>query len=46
MSNGYPLKFLNGQIRKFLNKKHNVEMKIPNYGPERKCIFISLPFCG
>jgi predicted GIY-YIG superfamily endonuclease len=45
-SNGFPSKFLNRQIQRFLRLKLSTNFKFPNFGPEKKTIFISLPFCG
>jgi hypothetical protein len=44
--NGFPTKFLNREIRKFLRKKENSELRFPFCGPERRALFIMLPFCG
>ena len=44
VSNGYPLKFLNGQIRKFLNKKHNVEIKFQIMDQRENVYLLVFPF--
>ena len=43
MSNGFPVRFLNRHIR---NSKHISKSKSYVYGPEKRPIFLSLPYCG
>ena len=46
MSNGFPVRFLNRHIRKFLDTKPINISKSYVYGPEKRPIFLSLPYCG
>ena len=46
LSNGFPLKFINRQIRLFLNKKQAAIPKDIQFGPVRRKLYISLPFSG
>ena len=46
MSNGFPVRFLNRHIRNFLDTKHINISKSYVYGPEKRPIFLSLPYCG
>ena len=46
MSNGFPVRFLNRHIRSFLDTKHINISKSYVYGPEKRPIFLSLPYCG
>jgi hypothetical protein len=47
MSNGFPLKFINKQVHLYLRKKQNLETNSHlQFGPQKKILFISLPFCG
>ena len=45
-SNGFPVRFLNRHIRKFLDTKHINISKSYVHGPEKRPIFLSLPYCG
>lgn len=44
VANGYPATFLDNCIHRFLSNK--MSPSPPVYGPEKKPIFISLPYCG
>ena len=44
-ANGYPLNFIESNIHKFLNKCYSPP-GLPLYGPEKKEVFVTLPFCG
>ena len=46
LSNGFPLKFINRQIKLFLNKKQAAIPKDIQFGPVRRKLYISLPFSG
>jgi hypothetical protein len=45
-SNGFPFKLVNRQIRLFLQKKQNDKPDNVFYGPEKKPVYISLPYSG
>ena len=46
-SNGFPVKFLNRHFKSFLNKKMNANnIACDVYGPAKKNVFLSLPYCG
>ena len=44
-ANGYPYKFISRQINKFIKSKQNSNSQLP-IGPEKKSVFLLLPFCG
>ena len=44
LSNGYPSNFLDSVIQQFLNKQYT--HTLPTYGPERKPVFLCLPYTG
>ena len=44
LSNGYPASFIDACVNKFVSGR--VSQTLPKYGPAKKQIFISLPFCG
>ena len=45
--NGFPIKYLNCKVRKFIqNKNRLAEVKLPVFGPEKRMVLIGLPFCG
>ena len=44
--NGYPVNFINSCINHFLNKSYNEVNQEPVFGPDRKQIFLCLPFTG
>ena len=46
LSNGFPSKLINRQIKLFLHKKLAVEPKDIEFGPEKRSVYISLPFSG
>ena len=46
LANGFPLRFINLIIKRFMKQKYHSTKTDPVYGPERKPVFISLPFCG
>ena len=46
LSNGYPSRLINTQIKLFLYKKLAVEPKYVEFGPEKRSVYISLPFIG
>ena len=45
-ANGFPLGLINRQIKLFLHKQETSETKSTHFGPEKRVIFLSLPFCG
>ena len=46
-SNGFPVKFLNKHFKSFLNKKMSVNnIACDVYGPAKKNVYLSLPYCG
>ena len=44
-SNGYPLNFVEACVAKYLNKCYSPPRE-PMFGPEKKTLTVSLPFCG
>ena len=47
MANGYPESFLDSCIQKFVNKVVSGEQgTLAEYGPEKKQVCLSLPYCG
>jgi hypothetical protein len=46
VNNGYPQNFILSVVRKFMHSKFSSDIKEPVYGPEKKPIYINLPFCG
>ena len=46
MANGYPKSFLDSCIHKFMFKVMTNEEKLPSFGPDKKKVIISLPYCG
>ena len=46
LSNGYPSTFLDSCLQKFLTRKFMPPEKSATFGPEKKPVFISLPYCG
>ena len=46
IANGFPLGLINRQIKLFLHKQETSETKSTHIGPEKRVIFLSLPFCG
>ena len=46
IASGFPLGLINRQIKLFLHKKETSETKSTYFGPEKRVIFLSLPFCG
>ena len=46
MKNGYPQNFINSIFKKFLQSKYTADIKYPVFGPQKKSIYISLPYCG
>jgi hypothetical protein len=49
LSNGYSYNFINKHVKHFLDKKHAsavMTTEPPTFGPERKPVFIQLPFRG
>jgi hypothetical protein len=46
LSNGFPSTNINRLVKKFLQKKHNPQFDLPLLGPEKRPLFLSLPYCG
>ena len=46
VKNGYPQNFINSLFTKFLQLKYTADIKYPVFGPQKKPIYISLPYCG
>ena len=46
IANGFPLGLINRQIKLFLHKHETSETMSTHFGPEKRVIFLSLPFCG
>ena len=46
ISNGFSCNFINKHIKHFLQKKNSSENNLPSFGPEKKILFLCLPFCG
>ena len=46
ISNGFSCNFINKHIKHFLRKKHSSDNNLPSFGPEKKILFLCLPFCG
>ena len=44
-ANGYPERFVVKCVKTVINRK-GLDVVSPVYGPERKPVFISLPYCG
>ena len=44
LSSGFPPKLINRQIKLFLYKTLAVEPKDVEFGPEKRCVYLSLPF--
>ena len=44
LANGYPCKFLDSVINQFLSKQYSCAL--PTYGPEKKPVFLCLPYIG
>ena len=45
LANGYPLNFLESCISKYINSRYTPASN-PVYGPDKKTVTVSLPFCG
>ena len=45
-ANGYPFKFLNSCVKKFVTQKELYNTETPVFGPKKKEIMIKLPFKG
>ena len=45
-ANGYPVNFVNQCVKQCLDKFHDIPHNHPTYGPEKKCVFLMLPYCG
>jgi hypothetical protein len=45
-ANGYPANFINSCVKKCLDKLHSSSNNTVVYGPERKPVFVCLPYCG
>ena len=45
-ANGFPFHIINKQFKRFLKSKSTNSISLPKYGPERKPVFLFLPFCG
>ena len=45
-ANGYPINFVNQCVKQCLDKFHDTPHNRPTYGPEKKCVFLMLPYCG
>ena len=46
VKNVYPQNFINSLFTKFLQSKYTDDIKYPVFGPQKKPIYISLPYCG
>ena len=46
ISNGFSCNFINKHIKHFLQKKHSSDNDLPSFGPEKKILFLCLPYCG
>ena len=46
ISNGFSCNFINKHIKHFLRKKNGSDNDLPSFGPEKKILFLCLPFCG
>ena len=46
LCNGFSCNYINSLIKHFLNQKECSEVKQQEFGPERKSLFLSLPYCG
>ena len=44
--NGFPVQFINRQFKNFMSKKVNRELPLPSFGPEKRQVFLFLPYCG
>ena len=44
--NGYPLNFIDTITKNFIQSKYTHDVKDPEYGPEKRYIYVNLPFCG
>ena len=44
ISNGFSCNFINKHIKHFLQKKNSSENNLPSFGPEKKILFLCLPF--
>ena len=44
--NGFPVQFINRQFKNFMSKKVNRELLLPSFGPEKRQVFLFLPYCG
>ena len=44
--NGYPLNFFDTITKNFIQSKYTHDVKDPEYGPEKRYIYVNLPFCG
>ena len=45
-ANGFPYHIINKQLKCFHKAKSTNSISLPTYGPERKPVFLFLPFCG
>ena len=46
LCNSFSCNYINRLIKRFLNQKECSEVKQQEFGPERKSLFLSLPYCG
>ena len=46
VNNGYPQNFIQTLVRKFVQLKSSSDVKQTVLGPEKKQIYLNLPFCG
>ena len=46
MANGYPANFIESCVHKFIDSKINRTITQPVYGPDKKRLVLTLPFCG
>lgn len=45
-ANGNPKNFVESVIRKFLDKQYTCTSNLPTFGPEKRTVFLCLPFSG
>ena len=45
-ANGFPYHIINKLLKRFLKSKSTNSISLPKFGPERKPVFLFLPFCG
>ena len=46
LSNGFSINFINKHVKKFMNKKLNAMVQHTCLGPEKKQLYLTLPYCG